>query len=127
MGYLRKGMVINALREDMQDTKMCYEGCAEKEIVEFCYNCAEHAIDRLPQYFPENVAEESRWIPVSERMPELDTPVLAQWRRYYSDENNIDILYLNGLGEWYADLGMPNGKIIAWMPLPEPYKEGEDE
>ena len=25
MGYLRKGMVINALREDMQDTKMCLE------------------------------------------------------------------------------------------------------
>lgn len=126
MGYLRKGTVINALREDKQDTKMCYEGCAEKEIVEFCYNCAEHAIDRLPQYFPENIEEESRWIPVSERMPELDTPVLAQWRRYYSDENNIDILYLNGLGEWYADSGMPNGKIIAWMPLPESYKEQEN-
>ena len=31
MGYLRKDMVINALREDMQDTKMCYEGCQEKE------------------------------------------------------------------------------------------------
>ena len=66
--------------------------------------------------------KETQWIPCSERMPELDTPVLAQWRRYYSDENNIDILYLNGLGEWYADLGMPNGKIIAWMPLPEPYR-----
>lgn len=68
MGYLRKGTVINALREDKQDTKMCYKGCAEKEIVEFCYNCAEHAIDRLPQYFPENVAEESRWIPCTERL-----------------------------------------------------------
>lgn len=31
MGYLRKGTVINALREDKQDTKMCYEGCAEIE------------------------------------------------------------------------------------------------
>lgn len=69
--------------------------------------------------------EFGRWVPCSERLPELDTPVLAQWRRYYSDENNIDILYLNGLGEWCADLGMPNGKIIAWMPLPEPYKEKE--
>lgn len=127
MGYLRKEMVINALKEDMEDTKKCYEGYQEKELIEFCYNCMEHVIDRLPQYYQENAVEESRWIPVSERMPELDTPVLAQWRRYYSDENNIDILYLNGLGEWYADLGMPNGKIIAWMPLPEPYKEGEDE
>lgn len=69
MGYLRKGMVINALREDMQDTKMCYEGYQEKELIEFCYNCMEHAVDRLPQYFPENVVEETRWIPCSERLP----------------------------------------------------------
>lgn len=34
MGYLRKDMVIDALREDVQVTKeMCYEGCTEKEIV----------------------------------------------------------------------------------------------
>ena len=47
MGYLRKGMVINALREDMQDTKKCYEGYQEKELIEFCYNCMERVIDRL--------------------------------------------------------------------------------
>lgn len=86
-------------------------------------NKLSEAMEKLARL--EDAEEKDRlcqWIPVSERMPELDTPVLAQWRRYYSDENNIDILYLNGLGEWYADLGMPNGKIIAWMPLPEPYK-----
>ena len=55
MGYLRKDMVINALREDMQDTKKCYEGYQEKELIEFCYNCMERVIDRLPQYYPENV------------------------------------------------------------------------
>lgn len=67
MGYLRKGMVINALREDMQDTKKCYEYYQEKELIEFCYNCMERVIDRLPQYYPENVVEETRWIPCSER------------------------------------------------------------
>lgn len=50
MGYLRKDMVIDTLREDMQDTKMCYEGYQEKELIEFCHNCMEHAVDRLPQY-----------------------------------------------------------------------------
>ena len=67
----------------------------------------------------------SKWIPCSEKVPELDIPVLAQWKRYYSDKNHINILCLNGLGEWYGDLGVPNGKIIAWMPLPKPYREGE--
>ena len=61
---------------------MCYEGCAEKEIVEFCYNCAEHAIDRLPQYFPENVAEESRWIPCTERLPKEEEYILLSFENY---------------------------------------------
>lgn len=70
MGYLRKDMVIDALKEDMEDTKKCYECYQEKELIEFCYNCMERVIDRLPQYYPENVVEETRWIPVSKRLPE---------------------------------------------------------
>lgn len=76
MGYLRKDMVIDALKEDMEDTKKCYEGYQEKELIEFCYNCMEHVIDRLPQYYPENVVEETRWIPCSERLPEDNTDVI---------------------------------------------------
>lgn len=90
-------------------------------------NKKQELVDRLAMYEDREDAKDtnvlSKWIPCSEKLPEVNIPVLAQWRRYYSDENNIDILYLNGLGEWCADLGMPNGKIIAWMPLPEPYKE----
>ena len=125
MGYLRKGMVINALREDKQDTKMCYEGCAEKEIVEFCYNCMEHTIDRLPQYFPESV-EESRWIPVSERLPEYGRYVLISCEGFEApsvgkyEEDDIG-------GTFYLSEDMPCedfGIVVeAWRPLPEPYKE----
>ena len=79
MGYIRKGMVINALREDMQDTKKCYEGYQEKESIEFCYNCMERVIDRLPQYYPENVVEETRWIPCSERQPEDEGYILVSF------------------------------------------------
>ena len=122
MGYLRKGMVINALREDKQDTKMCYEGCAEKEIVEFCYNCAEHAIDRLPQYFPENVVEETRWIPCSERLPEDNTDVIIC---FYNGEV-IGMRYL-GNGIFRGVYEHTTKAIVAWMPLPKPYREGEDE
>ena len=70
MRYLRKDMVIDALKEDMEDTKKCY-GCYQgKELIEFCYNCMERVIDRLPQYYTENVIEETRWIPASKRLPE---------------------------------------------------------
>ena len=65
------------------------------------------------------------WIPYSERLPELNVPVLTQWGVYYSGEIRIEILYLNELGRWNGDLGEPNGKVIAWMPLPTPYEKGE--
>lgn len=39
MGYLRKEMVINALKEDMEDTKKCYEGYQEKSEV-VMWKCA---------------------------------------------------------------------------------------
>ena len=44
----------------------------------------------------------------------------------YSGENRIEILCLNDLGRWHGDLGEPNGKVIAWMPLPEPYKQNDE-
>ena len=122
MGYLRKDMVIDALREDVQVTKeMCYEGCTEKEIVKLCYTHIEHEIDRLPQYYPENVVEETRWIPCSERLPEDNTDVI--------------ICFYNGevMGMGYLGNGIFQGvyehttkAIVAWMPLPEPYKEQEN-
>ena len=70
--------------------------------------------------------KESRWIPCSEKLPEVNIPVLAQWGIYYSGENRIEILCLNDLGRWHGDLGEPNGKVIAWMPLPEPYKQNDE-
>ena len=66
-----------------------------------------------------------KWIPCSERLPELNIPVLTQWGIYYSGENRIEILRLNELGRWHGDLGEPNGKVIAWMPLPTLYEKGE--
>lgn len=50
MGYLIKSNVINALKEDMHDTMMCYEGKREKDIIAFCYESMEQTIEDLPQY-----------------------------------------------------------------------------
>lgn len=57
MAYIRKDEVIDALREDKEETLMCYEGEEEKEIIKFCYENMEREIDRLPQYYPENCSE----------------------------------------------------------------------
>lgn len=71
--------------------------------------------------------KDSKWIPCNEKLPESNTKVLAQWilnnwRLDDSGKNFIDILSLTDSGEWWGELGEPNGSVVAWMPLPEPYK-----
>lgn len=93
-------------------------------------NKKQELVDRLAMYEDREDAKDTnvpgKWISCSERLPELNTPVLTQWGVYYSGGIRIEILHLNELGRWYGDFGEPNGKVIAWMPLPEPYKQNDE-
>lgn len=131
MGYLRKDMVIDALKEDMEDTKKCYKYYQEKKLIELCYNCMEHVIDRLPQYYPENAVEESRWIPCNERLPEDESYILVSFENYtmpdiarYEENDEGGTFYPGDDEKSYSSYGI---FVNAWMPLPKPYKEGADE
>jgi len=64
--------------------------------------------------------EQTRWIPVSERLPNFNDIVLASTNSDY-DELRIVMTVYNAERFWF------DGKITAWMPLPEPYKEKEEE
>lgn len=64
-----------------------------------------------------------RWIPVNERLPKQGQEVICQCRARI-----IKVLKLDADGDWYQDAShcYMRGFVIAWMPLPEPYKgEGE--
>lgn len=70
-----------------------------------------------------------RWIPCEERLPEPNVAVLG----YAPKFNNIFAVYYDSICGWMIwspvyDEPFPNsqGDIVAWMPLPEPWKEDED-
>ena len=77
---------------------------------------------------------EQRWIPCSEMLPEEDywlggsgkqfsEKVLVSIANHEDEDIFVDVTYTMD-GEWM--LALPRYcKIVAWMPLPEPYKEGE--
>ena len=69
-----------------------------------------------------NIEIEPKWISVSERLPEINEWVVCQCRA-----NIYEVLKFTSYG-WYHDDAhcYMNGFVIAWMPLPEPYK-GEEE
>lgn len=88
--------------------------------------------------------KETQWIPCSERMPKERDSMFARWEgtdkwtkamfKKRSDTVIATIEYSNGErtvapahttdGKWRCDCIIgDDGEVIAWMPLPEPYKE----
>lgn len=78
-----------------------------------------HLYGRKDDIVFEEVPSAQRWIPCSERLPDYHDEVLVTSR----GEVAIAWLYLDG--NWRSnDMPEPMYKdIVAWMHLPEPYKE----
>ena len=66
--------------------------------------------------------EASAWIPVGERLPEEDGWYLVTVQGY---ETVTDVSLYSADGSAWGDVSTKQ-KVNAWMPLPEPYKEGTD-
>ena len=78
---------------------------------------------------------EPRWIPVTERLPEeKDAGILKKLgtskRSEYvlatvevkGERMTVTACTYDGKWDWNMKYAFPDYKIIAWMPMPEPYK-----
>ena len=95
-----------------------------KEMSENQYVCEECQKEhrQLADWLEElkSLREKSKWIPCSERLPENAMNVIAQ----FSDGTVTELRYAgNGIFEGIYEYSTK--VIIAWMPLPTPYKKGE--
>ena len=132
----------------MSNTTMMFPNTVEEFMEEYKMVDTEHIysngieyvpIFRMEQWFAHQ-ADTPRWIPVTERLPEEDKEVLISYR-YKEGEgdtshSDIDItsygqMYFGGqkvgrVKHWRAPFEYfeSNYEVIAWMPLPEPYKGG---
>jgi hypothetical protein len=84
--------------------------------------------------------EQVRWVPVSERLPPLDTPVIVQ-SAAWPDQITCAMRYDEGDGWLWGQLSGYNATLnradsyefdddyeyLAWMPLPTPPQEQGDE
>ena len=63
--------------------------------------------------------EQTRWIPCSERLPEDEGDYLVTFKLSFM--NFIEVCTFNKAG-WNKG---GYDEVIAWMPLPEPYRGGD--
>ena len=76
----------------------------------------------IMEYINELPSAQPGWIPTSERLPDVRQWVLCQCRA-----GIMDVLRLTADGSWnkdYPHTDYMSGFVVAWQPLPKPYREG---
>ena len=90
---------------------------------------------RLARNIIEDLPSAQQWIPCSERLPEDYTDVLA-WFEYFRYGDYNCLYQTHGIGSYSTEYdswminhetGWHKLRVIAWMPLPEPYREERTE
>ena len=83
------------------------------------YGCEERAQEweQFAEWLKElkQLREQAEWIPVSERLPEEDNQYLICF-----NDGELDL-------DYYCRGFLNYSGVIAWMPLPKPYKAESDE
>ena len=105
------------MSEDLIKRSDAIGACAYETIE--CYE-ARKAIRALPSAD----RPQGEWIPCKERLPKEEGIYLVTATNYIFDTDEIVV----GTCYFNIEYGFSNNrKILAWMPLPEPWKGADDE
>ena len=111
----------------------------KREFLDTVFALAPSEANAIMDAFDEYVeSNEPHWIPVTERLPEeKDAGILKKLgtskRSEYvlatvevkGERMTVTACTHDGKWDWNMKYAFPDYKIVAWMPLPKPYKEGE--
>lgn len=109
----------DALKQQFID-KLVRVGLPSEKAEEFAktaFDATFKTIDAMP-----TIEAVQRWVPVTECEPDGGAHVLVTLRWAADDYEVTEI-------DWFFDVangGLFADKVIAWMPLPEPYREVEE-
>lgn len=122
--------IVQALRTcvmDPDDGGDCENCPASRSEGEYCLTAVmSEAADLIERLTAENVAlrEKQRWIPVTERMPELEVPVLVLDQRGNMIVRTLRRLVSDKEAVFRPDGLAPRKNITHWMALPEAPEKG---
>lgn len=69
------------------------------------------------------------WIPVTERLPDKNGKYLCSIQSNFKRKKIMRISttdFESGINRWSPDCMAFKDRVIAWMPLPEPYHADEE-
>lgn len=122
---IKSGYWSPAKKEELVQRLAAYENTGvipeELKIIEEEYSKMAKELSMLRQ--------QNQWIPVSVELP--DVPIgtedeeCPEFNVMIKDARRPTTLRYAPDGAWFDDSGEVY-EVVAWMPLPEPYKEGEE-
>lgn len=123
--------------DEVETIRIHLNACKEKLCNQQRWEEAEE-YQRIIDRFMSFASAQPGWIPVTERLPEeKDAGILKKLgiekRSEYvlataevkGERMTVTACTHDGKWDWKMKHAFPDFKVVAWMPLPEPYKGGE--
>ena len=115
---------IEIVKQEAADYEECYKDCGKCE----AYNKEKYHCPKFCKAIKETVKEieenHNDWIPCSEKLPELrqDVLVTVKYTGFMGMHGYwIKTGHMEAENDWWGDCA--GGEVIAWQPLPKPFKE----